>query len=111
MTSAFTIMASRVSNCNILKPPSLVDGIRGAPETYLSDLDCTPIDPVSDDFELRPPLEKPAKLWQTTIETSSEIKNGYHLVHNAKTYVIRNVDAQEWRGSTVQTLILEEEIA
>ncbi len=109
MANAFEVMAAQAANCSITKPPLIVDGKRGQPESYLTNVNCTPVDPVSSDFELRPPLEKPVKLYRTCVEVTDEIKNGYRLVHGSTTYVVRNVDRLTWRGSVTQVLILEKE--
>lgn len=104
MSTAFSVMA--IVSCNILKPPSMAQGKRGDPESFLTNISCTPIDPVANDFKLEPPLDVPTKLFTTTLETSSVLKNGYILQQGSDSYVIHNVNRITFGGVVSQALIL-----
>lgn len=50
------------------RAPSVVNGKRGAPSTYLTGLPCMPLDPVDPEVRQRMALETPHEILQTTID-------------------------------------------
>lgn len=74
-TPAFRLMAN--VSASTKRSPAISSGKRGSPTTNLSNLKCTPLDPVSSDIQERIALDTPMELLQTFLADG----NGFvHLV-------------------------------
>ena len=72
-TSSFQKLAT--TPCSTLRPAAIVAGRRGDPEPSLSNLFCTPLDPVDSELRQRLAIETPHELLQTFIA------NGDGFIH------------------------------
>jgi hypothetical protein len=108
MTSrSFKRMA--VERCDIKRSPVTAGGRIGTPVAYLSDLPCTPIDPVDAEVRQRPLFQAINEIVQTFISTDETITEGMLLVNRGVTYTIRAVeDWTHFRNETYLRLIMEQ---
>lgn len=104
MSKSFQKLAS--VTCGTKRPPTSVDGVRGAPATKLSGLKCLPLDPVTAELSVRLELDTPHELLQTMIEGGPDIKENDVLTVGSDEYVIRSVADWTWSPAGTDTLLL-----
>jgi len=96
------------------RPPALLNGKRGEPETEIATLSCTPLDPAEDQkardlaLRLRQVLDGPFELLNTFVDASLDIVEGDVLVVAGVEYPVRGVDTWAWRGRNYLRLLLEQ---
>ena len=79
------------------RSPAISDGIRSGPQTYLSSIKVTPLDPVTEEIRRRPGLETPHELLMCYAVGDLDIKAGDILVVGSNEYPIKAVG--EWYES------------
>ena len=92
---------------DVLRSPPVTDGRRGVPEQHLTNIPCTPLDPVEPDLRERLGLRTPHELLQTFMG-DVDVREGDILVVNGQEYPIRSCAEWEWRGETFRHLIVED---
>lgn len=109
MTSKSFTRAANVT-ASTKRPPTISSGLRGAPETYLTDIACTPLDPVDPELKQRMGLDSPHELLQTFVDTALDIVEGDILVIDSEEYPIRAVGDWASTGSmpAYKWLVVEE---
>ena len=100
--SAATVTASTK------RSPAPSSGKRGVPTTWLSSLQCTPLDPVDPETRQRLAINTPHELLQTFVDAGLDIIEGDILVVDSEEYPIRSAAQWTWRGSEFVHLIIEE---
>jgi hypothetical protein len=92
------------------RPPAISGGLRGTPQTNISSLSCTPLDPIDPELKQRLALDTPHELLQTFVDTALDIKEGDILVVSSEEYPIRAVG--DWAATAsmpaYKWLVLEE---
>lgn len=92
------------------RPPTLVGGKRGAPQTHLTDVRCTPLYPVDPELRERLALESPHTLWQVFVADGADIRAGDVLVYGGEEYPVKAVAPWPWPSSGLSfgAVIVEE---
>lgn len=91
------------------RPPITVGGKRGTPTIFLTDIRCTPLDPVDPDIRFRLAVETPHELLQTFVFVDQGIKEGDILVDaNNTEYPIKSVGEWKWKSTKFLHLYLED---
>lgn len=104
ISASFTKMLTQTADT---KRPSYTDGKYGQAETYLTDVRCTPIHPVSVELGSRDALETPHELYEVFTE-AADIKEGHTLVYGDIDYPIRSVGDYTFQSETFLRLVIEE---
>lgn len=110
---SFNRMASISANTKRL-PAFDADKIRGAPELYLRQIKCTPIDPVSAEVSQSFGLDAAIELLQTFVDGDKDIVEGDTLIPLSGFYQDRELRVEraaewKWRNTSYVHLILEED--
>lgn len=91
------------------RPPVTVGGKRGTPTVFLTDVKCTPLDPVDPEIRFRLAVETPHEILQTFTFASENVVEGDILVTAAGIeYPVKSVGEWKWRGSTFLHLYIED---
>lgn len=90
------------------RPPALAGGKRGAPETYLTNLRCTPLDPVDAELRQRLALDAAHELLKTLVDDAADVRPGDVLIVAGREYPVKSVADWTWRTSTYRVLVLED---
>lgn len=91
------------------RPPVTVGGKRGTPTVFLTDIRCTPLDPVDPEIRFRLGIETPFELLQTFVMSNSDVVAGDILVTSTNVeYPVKSVGEWEWRGSMFLHLYVED---
>jgi len=105
MSRSFTKLATTTASTK--RPPALSAGKRGAPATYLTGLQCTPVDPVAMEFRSRDTTAAPYVARQTFLQSGPDILKGDLLVVGTVSYAIRAVEPWSWPPDGDEYLRLE----
>ena len=91
------------------RSPITVGGKRGTPTTFLTDIKCTPLDPVDPETRFRLGVDTPHEILQTFVIQSVDVHEGDILVaaDNVE-YPIKAVGEWEWRDTKFLHLYIED---
>jgi len=91
------------------RPPVTVGGKRGSSTIFLTNVACTPLDPVDPEIRFRLAVETPHEILQTFAFTNEAIKEGDILVtaDNVE-YPIKSVGEWEWKETKYLHLYVED---
>lgn len=90
------------------RSPVVASGKRGAPATYLAEIEVTPLDPLDPETRQRLALETPHELLQTFVDGGVDVVEGDLLVVDGREYPVRYAAKWLWRGSSFVHLALED---
>jgi hypothetical protein len=106
MSASFHRLAT--VKAEIQRPAKIVNGKRGNPETVYTDVDCTPLDPASDQEVARAGLpQASSQMMKTSIEGDYDIHTGDFLIAGGVTHPIKSVRAYAWQDTQHIRLIVE----
>lgn len=94
--------------CSTKRPPPITGGKRGPATTYLTDLACTPLDPVDAEVRQTFQLDTAHELLQTFVTGDPDVRQGDVLVVGGKDYPIKAAAEWAWRDTVTVHLILED---
>lgn len=100
--AAFYLMATELVDTKRLPP--LVGGKRGEPELHLTAVQCTPLDPVSEQTINRLRLQTPHTVRECYMEGTVDVIKGDVLVLDGRDYPVREVESRRWPGDNTHYL-------
>ena len=106
MTSAFALMATKSASTKRL--PAVSGGQGGAPQLYLVDVPCLPLDPVDDVVRARVASDAAHTVLETTIEGMYDVCRGDVLVYDGREYPIRECERRQWQDEYTLAVRVEE---
>lgn len=105
MSSPSFLKMATITTASTKRSP-MTGAIRGTPATNLSNITCTPLDPVDPETRTQLKLDSGFEVKETFVDASLDIKEGDVLVVASVSYDIRSVAEWSWRGAQYLRLIV-----
>jgi hypothetical protein len=91
------------------RPPVTVGGKRGTPTVFLTNIRCTPLDPIDPEVRFRLVIETPHEILQTFVMQEADILAGDILVTSGGTeYPVKAVGEWKWKDTMFLHLYVED---
>jgi hypothetical protein len=103
--SSFSRLATQTAH--VKAPAEISGGKRGEAALVLSDVACTPLDPISEETARRFGIETPYTVRECYVDSALTIGKGHVLVVDDQDYPIRAAEPWEWRGGRYLRLVVE----
>ena len=91
------------------RPPVTVGGKRGTPTVFLTDVRCTPLDPVDPEIRFRLAIETPHEILETFVMSDVDVREGDILIDASSVeYPVKSVGEWKWKNTMFLHLYVED---